>query len=172
MSSCSSELYSCSTCNKSFKSKRHLKQHIRYHKLKRTIPCTICGAHFKNSLGLSSHMVVHTDQTPYRCSSCDKSFKRKAALKRHTKIHMLSSRLNALFARNLWLYLILLIIWNLTQERVCLFVLCVENVLHRVSIFRLIWKFMLESNHIHVSCAERALITRATFVHTCEVIQK
>ena len=76
------ESHPCPDCERTFKSKKYLRQHLNsQHSLKF---CNLCGKEVKH---LSSHMsTVHNEGDPLQCSQCDSTFKSPKYLKQHTKM--------------------------------------------------------------------------------------
>lgn len=79
----------CNYCEKSFKEKRHLKNHIElvHEKSKRT-QCNQCGFYSTCSGSLNKHIkAVHLKIKNYKCNECDQSFCTNQQLKRHERSH-------------------------------------------------------------------------------------
>ena len=79
---------SCSQCSDTFRSTRHLKQHIaNLHEGKGKVPCPDCGKVIANSGNLKNHRRLHTGEKPFKCSVCVKTFADGSAHKRHKITH-------------------------------------------------------------------------------------
>ena len=79
----------CSSCDKRFTQKAHLKDHQATHSEERKHKCAICpeGRFFKTKRDLNTHMKYHFEPE-YECKQCGKKFHRSSGLRRHEKIHM------------------------------------------------------------------------------------
>ena len=78
-------------CNKSFKSRDHLKLHTIIHKDFKPFECDFENCLFKcrSKSVLRTHRFKHTNDRPFKClyDDCDKWFKSKKDLKSHSLIH-------------------------------------------------------------------------------------
>ncbi|XP_033638467.1 zinc finger protein 665-like [Asterias rubens] len=79
--------FKCDVCNKSYKSKGHLKFHFKVHQIDRPFRCPFCGKGFLQKGHLRRHVLVHTEEKPYVCADCDKVFRQISHLNDHKKIH-------------------------------------------------------------------------------------
>ena len=79
--------YECKDCNKTYKTRRALKEHEKIHSenTERLHKCGYCGKLFVNQSKLKTHLRVHTNERPYKCSCCTDAFKESNSLKRHLK---------------------------------------------------------------------------------------
>ncbi|XP_041971288.1 zinc finger protein 883-like isoform X2 [Aricia agestis] len=76
--------HECPQCSWRFTSKTHLNNHIKIvHERIRNYPCTSCARTFGTKKNLESHFRTHTNERPYKCEICPKSFRVLAALKKH-----------------------------------------------------------------------------------------
>ncbi|KAH8418452.1 hypothetical protein KR009_004275 [Drosophila setifemur] len=79
----------CPTCNREFKKKEHLTQHVKLHAGLRPFKCSEedCDKAFSRKEHLSRHLISHTGQKMYTCEVCRKPFSRKDNLNKHQRIH-------------------------------------------------------------------------------------
>jgi uncharacterized Zn-finger protein len=61
--------YSCiyQDCNQKFAKKRDFSTHVYEHKHGPLSPCKICGAKYMRGSGLSSHFLIHKKEKPFKC---------------------------------------------------------------------------------------------------------
>ncbi|XP_034043259.1 zinc finger protein 567-like isoform X2 [Thalassophryne amazonica] len=81
------KLYSCRICGKRFLYRTHLQLHMNCHSGQRPYTCNICGKGFTHPGSISTHKRTHTGEKPYSCADCGKHFRQKADLIKHTLIH-------------------------------------------------------------------------------------
>ena len=78
-------------CNKRFKRKFTLNEHIKTHTGVRPYPCTHpgCDSKFSTSGNLKRHQFTHSGERPFECPMdlCEKAFSTKEKLKRHMVTH-------------------------------------------------------------------------------------
>ncbi|XP_073695143.1 uncharacterized protein [Garra rufa] len=108
--------YICGQCGKSFRSKKHIYQHMRVHSKKiicrngrckmifpdwkqlkehvkihirkrKPFMCLDCGKNFINQRHLTIHMRVHTGEKPFACEVCGKKFIQKSSVTVHMRTH-------------------------------------------------------------------------------------
>uniref|UniRef100_A0A0C9Q0E5 ZNF77 protein n=1 Tax=Fopius arisanus TaxID=64838 RepID=A0A0C9Q0E5_9HYME len=79
--------YSCSICDKKWKTPGELKTHIVSHSSIRPYMCEKCGQAYKHKHALKVHIGMHNGINPFKCSFCDKCFTQKGALRRHLPMH-------------------------------------------------------------------------------------
>uniref|UniRef100_A0A8C5HMW7 C2H2-type domain-containing protein n=1 Tax=Gouania willdenowi TaxID=441366 RepID=A0A8C5HMW7_GOUWI len=79
--------FSCDVCGKRFNQSSSLKQHTKYHNMKKKHSCETCGKCFITTTSLKEHMRTHTGEKPYSCQICGKCFIRKNDQKCHVRIH-------------------------------------------------------------------------------------
>jgi uncharacterized Zn-finger protein len=80
------QLFSCTTCPKSFASAESLKRHMKYHVSSLTpkqFMCAVCNADFSKLETLTTHMRLHAGGRPYSCTECGESFMLKKQLSQH-----------------------------------------------------------------------------------------
>lgn len=81
------DVFTCSTCDRSFPLQQQLDIHVRNHTRARDHPCQLCDKAFFTKYDLGKHFLTHTKQKDYTCIVCNKSFSRSTLLYRHEKIH-------------------------------------------------------------------------------------
>ena len=79
-------LFSCSSCSKTFQHQHQLTIHERIHTGSRPFSCNVCSRSFAHSTSLKDHMRTHTG-SQFSCKVCNKSFPRKSNLTKHERIH-------------------------------------------------------------------------------------
>lgn len=77
----------CDICQKIFKRREHLYQHVKLHTGFRPFVCDHCSKSFMRKEHLLRHMISHSGQKNYTCNICDKSFSRNDNLLKHKKTH-------------------------------------------------------------------------------------
>lgn len=77
----------CDICQKIFKRREHLYQHVKLHIGFRPFVCDHCSKSFMRKEHLQRHMISHSGQKNYTCNICDKSFSRNDNLLKHKKTH-------------------------------------------------------------------------------------
>ncbi|XP_076805764.1 uncharacterized protein LOC143449440 [Clavelina lepadiformis] len=89
--------FSCNFCDRSFKYKRNLKDHLRTHTGERRYQCDVCHKSFIQNGNFRTHMRTHTGERTYKCDVCHKSFSDSRNLKTHMRTHTgLSKHTNSL----------------------------------------------------------------------------
>jgi KRAB domain-containing zinc finger protein len=74
-------------CEKKFKTKRDLRQHLAVHEDKKEV-CEICGIKFRRPKELRSHMQSHFGKK-HQCDQCSRRFTDNYSLKKHVEsVHM------------------------------------------------------------------------------------
>ena len=79
--------HQCMKCDKYLPSAGRLKEHMLYHEGTRNYQCENCEKRFYNKSHLQDHMRIHTGDRPFMCKSCGQKFARKDTLKIHMRIH-------------------------------------------------------------------------------------
>ena len=77
----------CEICEKSFKTKEHLRQHQRSHTGEKPFLCISCGKAFTQQGNLIKHMRIHAGTKMFLCEVCSRPFMTKGALTEHSLIH-------------------------------------------------------------------------------------
>lgn len=75
--------YPCAKCSKILPSIRALEIHARTHSGVKPFTCEECGTSFGHKVHLRRHMNKHLGNKPFTCPICDKKFYRNDHLKRH-----------------------------------------------------------------------------------------
>lgn len=84
--------YQCCLCNKMFKLRTSLYEHISSHSGRRRYECNQCGRRFVHHSSLhnhvrNKHMVTPQGKMRYLCNGCDRSFRFRSQFDRHLKSH-------------------------------------------------------------------------------------
>ncbi|XP_071347410.1 uncharacterized protein [Trachinotus anak] len=75
--------YSCSACSKTFALRKSLRRHMRFHTGERPHTCTQCGKSFRLRENLKAHLRFHTGEKPFSCTTCGKMFRIMRNLEKH-----------------------------------------------------------------------------------------
>nr|XP_046265306.1 zinc finger protein Gfi-1b isoform X2 [Scatophagus argus] len=81
------EGYVCNTCGKTFKRRKILRRHKRFHTGEKPYTCSMCSKTFALRKSLRRHMRFHTGERPHTCTQCSKSFRLRDNLKAHLRFH-------------------------------------------------------------------------------------
>lgn len=77
-------IYSCEICQKTFKRKNRLVDHMYRHSISQPHACSICSKKFKSIRSLNIHKKIHNASNIfYSCNLCDYQTTIKASLKSH-----------------------------------------------------------------------------------------
>ena len=57
--------------------------HEQIHNGEKKFSCSMCDKTFKTAQKLRTHERIHTGEKPFSCSKCEKKFNQAAHLKRH-----------------------------------------------------------------------------------------
>ncbi|KAG7455002.1 hypothetical protein MATL_G00251970 [Megalops atlanticus] len=79
--------YSCAQCCKTFALRKNLRRHQRFHTGEKPHCCSLCGKRFRLRDSLRTHLRFHTGERPYSCSLCTKRFRILRNLQRHEETH-------------------------------------------------------------------------------------
>lgn len=79
--------YKCSVCIKSYKTKGHLQEHERKHKLAQSHRCDQCGKFFRSRENMISHQMLAGGQLLYPCDFCDYATYYQNGILEHFKSH-------------------------------------------------------------------------------------
>ncbi|XP_059157359.1 zinc finger protein 780B-like [Physella acuta] len=82
--------FKCKICNKSWKLKKDLNNHMKSHPSAKKYACSVCNTSFQTKSTLSQHMSTHVDSKPYPCPECNVIFQSTADLKEHKKTHIVT----------------------------------------------------------------------------------
>lgn len=78
---------SCEVCGRGFLRKATLKEHVRRHRKEFAIFCTVCSKGFYRQYDLEEHMRVHTGDKPFACKLCGFKCALSCNLVKHMKVH-------------------------------------------------------------------------------------
>lgn len=79
--------FACPSCDKTFKTRVHLKNHFRQHSGEKPYECGVCHEKFRHKASMISHCRKHDGQRPYCCEICGKTFREPSTLKAHSRVH-------------------------------------------------------------------------------------
>ncbi|KAG6582996.1 CFZ1-like protein [Phytophthora cinnamomi] len=86
-----SKKHECPTCNKQFRGRSELQNHIRTHTGEKPLKCSYAGCtkRYAHSSNLRAHERTHAGIKPYTChyDGCGKSFAHSVSLKEHIWMH-------------------------------------------------------------------------------------
>lgn len=81
------KIYTCSECNKVYKSDRTFKKHLRTHNPNVFYDCEYCKQRFKTTLDRNKHLYTHPEFKPFDCPYCSKSMISANALDIHVRMN-------------------------------------------------------------------------------------
>ncbi|KAG7524803.1 zinc finger 226-like [Solea senegalensis] len=79
--------YVCSVCKKTFKHRKILRRHERFHTGEKPYQCPQCPKTFALRKSHRRHARFHSGERPHICTMCDKSFRLRENLKAHLRFH-------------------------------------------------------------------------------------
>ncbi|XP_033989754.1 zinc finger protein 629-like [Trematomus bernacchii] len=79
--------FSCSVCDKSFKQRGHLKEHMKIHTGEKPFSCSVCKKSFPTRTNFHRHLRIHTGEKPFSRTVCEKAFALKEPFHRHMTNH-------------------------------------------------------------------------------------
>ncbi|NXR33386.1 ZN383 protein, partial [Zosterops hypoxanthus] len=81
--------YSCTVCQKNFRTSSHLKRHRLTHLNLpvKTYRCEECGYCTARNGNLKLHLRIHSGEKPFQCRQCSLAFRTSSHLKRHLLTH-------------------------------------------------------------------------------------
>ena len=93
----------CSECGQMFLTIGTLKKHLRnQHFEPQNFECHICQKIFKRKDKLNNHMSIHTGNRPFLCDLCPKKFITKTKLKEHQRRHFGEKRFSCVLCSKLY----------------------------------------------------------------------
>ncbi|XP_038216677.1 zinc finger protein 75A-like [Zerene cesonia] len=78
----------CSTCGKTFLTRKKLYLHDRLHNKIHACTTNGCDKKFATKGDLNKHIRTHTGEKPYMCCICEKNFAQSGTLKTHLESHL------------------------------------------------------------------------------------
>ncbi|KAF2346152.1 Zinc finger C2H2-type, partial [Trinorchestia longiramus] len=87
--SCTSRVFSCSSCNKSFSSRFKLSRHQLIHGSERHYRCHICDRSFHRKDHLKNHLQIHKPTKQFKCEreDCGKEYNSYMSYRKHCAFH-------------------------------------------------------------------------------------
>jgi KRAB domain-containing zinc finger protein len=79
--------FECYKCEKTFKRKYNLSEHLATHELVKRFECRTCKKVFKHNSNLTRHLKSHKHEKWFECRICRKKFIFNSSLKTHKKLH-------------------------------------------------------------------------------------
>jgi len=78
--------YRCVYCNKEFKTRSSMNNHIKFlHKKDKMFSCDVCDYTSSKKDHVKQHMLTHTGVKAYTCEYCDLKFGRKGDMQKHMR---------------------------------------------------------------------------------------
>ena len=78
--------FSCHICQKYFKTKKDMKNHLVAHSTKK-YSCEFCNKRFSLKYNYLRHRRIHTGDRPYKCGLCENAFSDSSSWAKHVKMH-------------------------------------------------------------------------------------
>lgn len=93
----------CSECGQMFLTSGTLKKHLKtQHFDPQIYECHVCQKIFKRKDKLNNHLSIHTGFRPFLCDLCPKKFITKTKLKEHQRRHLGEKRFSCLLCSKLY----------------------------------------------------------------------
>ena len=77
--------HKCQVCDKTFKHKQTLRNHLLMHNGEKHHKCDLCGKCFRIKADLKKHLLIHTGEKPHKCTLCDAAFTEKCVINTHQR---------------------------------------------------------------------------------------
>ena len=82
------KLHMCKVCDRGFKTKKFLQDHVNTHTGRKPHMCKFCNKAFTSTRAMFQHVrYLHIKKKPHKCQNCDYATGELSKLKRHMRIH-------------------------------------------------------------------------------------